>query len=118
MFKAKALKGNLSDIMALAPMIVETAKKLFEKIKVLFDPQSRADQGKREMALGDLDKRVGQLEANEIQQAELIQDMAYQVENLSTAVQTISKRLLLIAIFAIVSFLGFLIIAIKMWIID
>ncbi len=59
-----------------------------------------------------------QREANEIQQAELIKDMARQVGDLSTAIQTISKRLLLITIFTIVTFLGFLVVAIKMWIMD
>ena len=57
-------------------------------------------------------------QANEIQQAELIKNMASQVADLSTTLQTISKRLLLMTIFTIVTFLGFLVVAIKMWIMD
>ncbi len=59
-----------------------------------------------------------QPEANEVQQAELIKDIARQVADLSVIERTISKRLLLITIFTIVTFLGFLVVAIKMWIMD
>jgi hypothetical protein len=58
------------------------------------------------------------LQTNDVQQAELIKNMASQVADLSTTVQTISKRLLLMTIFTIVTFLGFLVVAIKMWIMD
>lgn len=56
--------------------------------------------------------------ANDVQQAELIRNMARQVADLSAIERTISKRLLLITIFTIVTFLGFLVVAIKMWVMD
>jgi hypothetical protein len=57
-------------------------------------------------------------QANDIQQAELIKSMAGQVADLSKTLQAISKKLFLMTIFTIVTFLGFLVVAIKMWIMD
>jgi len=96
-----------------SPQIVEVAKKIWKKVSTRIGLSKPI---KDLPSLGNLNKRIEQLEANEIQQAELVKNMAIQTGELSSALGIISKRLLLVTILAVLAVIGFAILASKIWI--
>ena len=100
-------------IVKMAPAIITAATTIWEKVSRTIGLNKRA---KEVPSLENLNKRIEQLEANEIQQAELVKNMAGQVGELSTALRVISKRLFLATILAAAAFIGFALLAFKIWI--
>jgi len=96
-----------------SPQIVQVAKKIWKKVS------ARIGLSKPTMelpSLENLNRRMEQLEANEIQQAELVKNMAMQTCELSSALEIISKRLQLVTVLAVIAVIGFAVLAIKIWI--
>jgi len=102
-----------NKIVKMAPSIIDAATTIWEKVSKTIGLNKR---GKEVPSLENLNKRIEQLESNEIQQAELVKNMAGQVGELSTALQVISKRLFLVTILAVTALIGFAILAFKIWI--
>ena len=96
-----------------SPMIVDMALKIWKKVSTTIGLSLPA---KENLSLENLNKRIGQLESNEIQQAELVKNMAIQVNELSTALGIISRRLLLVTILAVAAIVGLVLLAFKIWI--
>lgn len=96
-----------------SPQMVEVAKIIWKKVSATI---GLSKPTKELPSLENLRQRIEQLEANEIQQAELVKNMAMQAGELATALRIISKRLQLVTILAVVAFIGFAILAIKIWI--
>ena len=69
-------------IIGLTPEIIDVSQKIYDNVKKMLglkvSPGSR-NTGKREPSLTDLGVRVERLESNEIQQAELVRNMARQL---------------------------------------
>ena len=96
-----------------SPQIVEVAKKIWKKVSTTIGLSQPA---KELPSLENLNKRLERLEANEIQQAELVKNMAMQTGELATALRIISKRLQLVTILAAFAVIGFVVLAFKIWV--
>jgi len=96
-----------------SPQIAEVAKKIWKKVSMTIGFSRPA---KEPPSLENLHKRIEQLEANEIQQAELVKNMAMQTEELATALRIISKRLQVVTILAVFAVIGLTVLALKIWI--
>ncbi len=106
------------QVIGFAPEIVLVAQKIYENVKkTLGMKRSSSVTGseKRESSLSELDRRVERLEANEMQQAELVRDMARQVGDLSAATRILSKRLHLAMLLAVVALAGVVVLALTTW---
>lgn len=56
------------------------------------------EDGKNDLALNKLNERIVKLEENEIKQAELAKNISEQLNNLTTAAEILSKRLMYLLI--------------------
>jgi len=82
------------DILKYSPIIAETGGKIFNSVKKYFGETSI--EGKpAKVSLEQLGKRVKLLEQNELEQADLIDKIAVQINELSNASKIISNRTLL-----------------------
>ena len=97
-----------------SPQLAEVAMKIWKKVSTTIGLSKPA---KELPSLENLNKRMEQLEANEIQQAELVKNMAMQTSELSAALEIISKRLQLVTILALIAVIGFAVLAFKIWIV-
>lgn len=103
-------------IIGLTPEIIDVSQKIYDNVKKMLGlkmSSSSRNTGKKELSLADLDMRVERLEGNEVQQAELVRNMARQVGELSIALRIVSKRLFLATALAAAAFIGFVILALK-----
>jgi hypothetical protein len=78
-----------------SPMIVEAGQKLFISVNKYFGGASKESGKHQKISLEQLDKRIRLLEQNELEQADLIEKIAIQVNELSIAARIISNRTLL-----------------------
>lgn len=96
-------------VIGFAPEIIDVAQKIYENVKKTLGLKESAvarGAGKGQPSLADLDRRVERLESNEVQQAELVRNMARQVGELSTALRIVSKRLFLVTALAIAALIA------------
>ncbi len=78
------------------PSIIDSAAKLYETIRKSVSKTGAKSREVNVAALeSDLAKRVASLEQNEIEQAKLVQNMAEQLSNMTTAINVLSKRILI-----------------------
>lgn len=103
-------------VIGFAPEIIDVAQKIHDNVKKTLGLKGSAvarSAGKGEPSLADLDRRVERLEGNEVQQAELVRNMAQQVGELSTALRIVSKRLLLATALAVAALIAVVALALK-----
>lgn len=112
-FVAIISKIPWKEIGIASPQLVEVAKKIWKKVSTRI---GLSKPTKELPSLENLNKRIEQLETNEIQQAELVKNMAMQTGELSSALEIISKRLLLVTILAVFAIIGFAVLAFKIWV--
>jgi hypothetical protein len=105
-------------VIGYAPEIIEVAQKIYDNVRKTLglkgSPGSRSAK-KREPTLAEVDRRLERLEGNELQQAELVRDMARQVGELSAALRILSRRLLLAFVLTAAALTGFIALAWKAW---
>lgn len=83
------------------PIIIKTASILYEKLKERF---GKKDPNKSEpSSTQSLEDRISRLESNELQQAELVSNIAKQLEELTTGLEITSKRATLSLVFSAVA---------------
>ncbi len=103
-------------VIGFAPEIIDVAQKIYDNVKKTLGLKGNAvsrGAGKGEHSLADLDRRVERLESNEVQQAELVRNMARQIGELSTALRIVSKRLLLATALAVAALIAVVALALK-----
>ena len=82
-------------ILTYGPVIVEAAGETYKKIKEYFgSPENNLGKNKN-VSLSNLADRVNKLEQNELEQAELIQNIANQLNDITRASKIISNRILI-----------------------
>ncbi len=92
------------------PSIIDSAAKLYETIRKSVSKTGAQNRGAdAATSEADLAKRVASLEENEIEQAKLVQNMAEQLSNMTTAINLLSKRILIALTLSIAA------IAIALW---
>jgi len=103
-------------VIGYAPEIVVVAQKIFENVRKTLGMRGKpgVGPGARDLSLAALELRIERLETNELQQAELVRDMARQMEELSVALGIVSRRLALASVLAVASLVGVIILALKM----
>ena len=82
-------------ILKYSPIIVEAGEKILKKVNTYFGSASHESDRPHKVSLEQLDKRVRLLEQNEVEQADLIDKIAIQINELSIAAKIISNRTLL-----------------------
>ena len=97
-----------------SPQLVGVARKIWKNVSARI---GLANPTKELPSMENLIQRIEQLETNEIQQAELVKNMALQTCELSSALEIISKRLQLVTILAAIAVIGFVVLAVKIWIV-
>jgi uncharacterized protein (UPF0264 family) len=103
-------------VIGYAPEIVGVAQKIYENVRKTLGMSGKpgtVSLGARGLSLAGLELRVERLETNELQQAELVRDMARQVGELSAALGIVSRRLALATALAFASLAGVIILAFK-----
>jgi hypothetical protein len=83
------------DILKYSPIIAETSGKIFNSVKKYFGETSIESGKPPKVSLEQLGKRVRLLEQNELEQADLLDKIAVQINELSNASKIISSRTLL-----------------------
>ncbi len=78
-----------------SPIIVEAGQKLFNSVNKYFGGTSNQASKPKRVSLEQLDRRIRLLEQNELEQADLIEKIAVQINELSIAAKIISNRTLL-----------------------
>ena len=78
-----------------SPAIVEAGQRLFNSVNKYFGGASKESGKHQKISLEQLDKRIKLLEQNELEQADLIEKIAIQMNELSIAAKIISNRTLL-----------------------
>jgi hypothetical protein len=82
-------------ILKYSPIIVEAGEKIFSSVNKYFGSTSKEGGKQHKVSLELLDKRITLLEQNELEQADLIEKIAVQLNELSNASKIISSRTLL-----------------------
>jgi hypothetical protein len=82
-------------ILKYSPIIVEAGEKIFSSVNKYFGGASKEGGKLQKLSLEQLDKRTKLLEQNELEQADLIDKIAIQMNELSRAAKIISNRTLL-----------------------
>ena len=82
-------------ILKYSPIIVEAGGKILKKVNMYFGSELNESGKHRRVSLEQLDKRIRLLEQNEVEQADLIDKIAVQINELSIAAKIISNRVLL-----------------------
>jgi hypothetical protein len=90
-------------IIKYGPVLVDLADRLLDTIKKNI-PRLSGGANQKEPSLADLAKRLTSLENNEIQQAELVSQIAGQLESLTKALQVMHARILITMYIAVGSF--------------
>jgi len=81
-------------ILPFIPSIIDTATKLYDAIQKTSNKSSKKSHViDLSTSVTDIAKRVSSLEENEIAQAKLVQNMAEQLSNVTTAINLLSKRI-------------------------
>jgi len=78
-----------------SPMIVEAGQKIFSRVNKYFGNTLNESGKPKKVSLEQLDKRIKLLEQNELDQADLNEKIAIQIQELSIAAKIISNRTLL-----------------------
>jgi hypothetical protein len=78
-----------------SPIIVEAGQKIFSSVTKYFGNTLKESGKPQKVSLEQLDKRIKLLEQNELEQADLIKNIAVQINELSIAAKIISNRTLL-----------------------
>ena len=78
-----------------SPAIVEAGQRLFNSVNKYFGGASKESGKHQKISLEQLDKRIKLLEQNELEQADLIEKIAIQINELTIAAKIISNRTLL-----------------------
>ena len=84
-----------NDILKYSPIIAETSGKIFNSVKKYFGETSIESGKPTKVSLEQLGRRVKLLEQNELEQADLLDKIAVQINELSNASKIISNRTLL-----------------------
>jgi len=103
----------LKEVIKYGPLIAEAGKKIYDNTKDMFGRKSQQKGTTTSLTVQELDKKIAQLEQNDLEQAKLISDMAQQNENLSILANALAKRFwiaMIIASFSIILSLLLLII--------
>lgn len=82
-------------ILKYSPIIVEAGAKILQRVNMYFGSASHESDKHHKVSLEQLEKRIGLLEQNEVEQADLIDKIAHQINELSIAAKIISNRTLL-----------------------
>ena len=82
-------------ILKYSPIIVEAGGRILKKVKMYVGTTPNEGGKHHEISLEQLDKRIKALEQNEVEQADLIDKIAIQINELSIAAKIISNRTLL-----------------------
>jgi hypothetical protein len=82
-------------ILKYSPIILEAGQKIFSSVNNYFGSTSKEGGKPQRVSLEKLDKRITLLEQNELEQADLIEKIAIQINELSIAAKIISNRTLL-----------------------
>lgn len=101
-------------VIGYAPEIVGVAQKIYENVRKTLGMRGKpgtVGPGARDLSLAGLELRIERLETNELQQAELVRDMARQVGELSATLGIVSRRLALASVLAVASLAGVIILA-------
>lgn len=92
------------EILKYSPIIVDTADKIYDTVRKYISPEDTTSRIKKTVSLGDLARRLQKLEEHELAQAELVQNIAKQLNEIVLASKVIANRSWLTLISAIVAF--------------
>ena len=83
-------------ILKYAPIIVEAARNIYDRVQKRWFPHEREDtkrsQKNPSITLKELAKRISDLERHEVEQAELVQRIADQLNDISFGMKVVADR--------------------------
>jgi hypothetical protein len=86
-------------ILKYAPIIVEAARNIYDSVQKRWFPYEKEYNKKTtrnpSVSLKELAKRISDLERNEVEQAELVQKIASQLNDISLGMKVISDRIMI-----------------------
>lgn len=95
----------LKEVIKYGPLISDAGKKIYDNTKHMFGGGSQPGKLASSITVLELDKKISQLEQNDLDQTKLISEMADQNDNLTKLLNVLTKRLLFTAAIAGISLL-------------
>ena len=95
----------LKEVIKYGPSIADAGKKIYDNTRHKFGNSSQQEKSASSITVLELDKKISQLEQNDLDQTKLISEMAKQNDNLSTLLNVLTKRLLFSISIASISFI-------------
>ena len=82
----------LKEVAQWGPVIAEAGKKIYDNTSGMFGSKAALKKTSLAVTLQELDKKVSQLEQNDLDQTKLLSDMARQTDNLSKLANVLATR--------------------------
>ncbi|MCX6554970.1 MAG: hypothetical protein NTZ12_08160 [Candidatus Aminicenantes bacterium] len=83
----------LKEVTQWGPIIAQAGKKIYDNTKGMFGNRSLLKKTSIAITLQELDKKVSQLEQNDLDQTKLLAEMAQQTDNLSKLANVLVTRI-------------------------
>ena len=90
---ALAVIRVLKEVAQWGPVIAEAGKKIYDHTSGMFGNKAALKKTALAVTLQELDKKVSQLEQNDLDQTKLLSDMARQTDNLSKLANVLATRI-------------------------
>jgi len=82
----------LKEVTQWGPVIAEAGKKIYNHTRGMFGNELSANKKSLTITLQELDRKVSQLEQNDLEQTKLLSEMAQQTDNLSKLSDALLSR--------------------------
>jgi len=102
---AKSIGKILNEIIKWGPPIAATGKEIYDNIQGMFDNRTSSNTKPEGITLQGLDKKINQLEQNDLDQAKLLSEITQQTSNLSELSRALITRITFAIIIASISFI-------------
>lgn len=83
----------LKEVTQWGPIIAQAGKKIYDNTKGMFGNKNSIKKTSLAITLQELDKKVSQLEQNDLDQTKLLAEMAQQTDNLSKLANVLVTRI-------------------------
>jgi hypothetical protein len=90
----------LKEVTQWGPVIAETGKKIYDNTRGMFGNKILPEKPSITITVQELDRKVAQLEQNDLDQTKLLSEMAQQTDNLSKLTNVLVTRIKYANIFA------------------
>lgn len=89
---AAAVIRILKEVTQWGPVIAEAGRKIYDHTQWMFGNKAALNKKSMTITVQELDKKISQLEQNDLEQTKLLSEMAQQTDNLSKLTSVLIRR--------------------------